>query len=330
MKKDKQLTADEIASIELEDVAGIGTTIAKKLREAGISNPMELAVSSADDLAIDIRSTKEAATTYIISAQKLLRSSSLLDKELMTGTEVLAKRQTLKRIKIGFDKLDAFLLGGIETQAVTEFYGKFGSGKSQICHQLAVNVTMDEEKGGLKGNTIYIDTEGTFRPERIVQMSKAKELDEKWVLESIAVFKPMSAPNLDLLIKDITKYIHSMNVKLIVVDSVTSLHRADYLGRGQLAERQQKILALLRKLLRIVDIYNIAVVVTNQVVEDPAVYYGDPVKPVGGNVLAHATTYRIYLKASGKNRIGQMVDSPYHPYGEVLFSITEKGISEPF
>jgi DNA repair protein RadA len=330
MKKEKQLTPDEIASIELEDVAGIGTTLAKKLREAGIDSPMELAVSSADDLAIDARTTKEAAISYILSAQKLLRSSSLLDKELMTATEVLEKRNTLLRLTTGFDKLDKFLLGGIETQAVTELYGEFGSGKSQICHQLCINVTLPLDKGGLAGNTIYIDSEGTFRPERIFQMCKAANIDHKWVLDSVAVFKPLSAANLELLIKDITKYIKERNVKLIIIDSVTSLHRADYLGRGTLAERQQKIISMLHKLLRIVDIYNIAVVVTNQVVADPAVFYGDPVKPVGGHTLAHSTTYRIYLKKAGKNRIARMVDSPYHPAEECLFSITEKGISEPY
>lgn len=328
-KEAKDLTPDEIADINLEDVAGIGSTIAKKLREAGISTPMELAVSSPDDLALDARTTKEAATTWVISAQKLLRDSSLLDKELMTASEILEKRQTLMRLTTGVKEFDEFLKGGIETQAVTEFYGEFGSGKSQICHQLAVNCTMDIDKGGFKGNTVYIDTEGTFRPERIVSMAKAKGLDPKWVLDSIAVFKPLEAANLEYLVKDITKYVREREIKLIIIDSLVALHRAEYLGRGQLADRQQRLTSIVRKLIRVVDIYNIAVVVTNQVVSDPAIFYGDPTKPVGGNVIAHSTTYRLYLKKSGKNRIATMKDSPYHAELGCNFSVSEDGIGEP-
>lgn len=331
-KKDEKenVTADDIANIELEDVAGIGQTLAKKLREAGIQSVMELAVTSPDDLSLSARTTKEAAISYILSAQKLLRQSSLLDKELMTATEVYEKRKTLLRLTTGNDKLDEFFLGGIETQAVTEFYGEFGSGKSQICHLLCVNATLPLDKGGFGANIIYIDSEGTFRPERIFQICKAKGIDHKWVLDSIAVFKPLSAANLELLIKDITQYIKERNIKLIIIDSLTSLHRADYLGRGTLAERQQKLGSMIHKLLRIVDIYNIAVVVTNQVLADPAQFFGDPIKAIGGHTLAHSTTYRIYLKKSGKNRIATMIDSPYHPYQEIKFSIREHGIDEPY
>ena len=326
----KDVTVDDIVNIELEDVAGIGQTLAKKLRESGITTVMELAVTSPDDLALGIRSTKESAISYILSAQKLLRQSSLLDKELMTASEVLEKRKTLLKLTTGSAKFDEFLFGGIETQAVTEIYGEFGSGKSQICHVLCINATLPVDKGGFAGNVIYIDSEGTFRPERIFQMCKARgDVDHKWVLDSIAVFKPLSAANLELLLKDITKYIKERNIKLIIIDSITSLHRSDYLGRGTLAERQQKLNSMLHKLLRIVDIYNIAVVVTNQVQADPAQMFGDPIKPVGGHTLAHSTTYRIYLKKAGKNRIARMVDSPYHPSQEVLFSITEKGIEDP-
>jgi DNA repair protein RadA len=220
------------------------------------------------------------------------------------------------------------LLGGIETQAVTEFYGEFGSGKSQICHTLCAMARQPVESGGLDSNTIYIDTEGTFRPERIQEISRARGFDSTQILKSIAVCKVYNSSHLELIIKNLGKYVDDFKAKLVVIDSVISLHRAEFAGRGTLADRQQRLNTMLHKIIRLAEIYNIAVVITNQVQASPDTFFGDPTKAAGGNVLGHASTYRIYLRKSGENRIAKMIDSPYHPYSDARFTVNERGTDD--
>src|SRR5215208_7221371 len=162
--------------VEIQDIEGVGPTTARKLKEAGIVSEMDLAVASSDELAVDLNSSKETAATFIMAAQRLLRESNVLEKEFVTAESALEKRKALMRCSTGSHALDELLLGGIETQAVTEFYGEFGSGKSQICHTLSAIATQPTEAGGLNGGVIYVDTEGTFRPERLNQIARAREL----------------------------------------------------------------------------------------------------------------------------------------------------------
>jgi DNA repair protein RadA len=220
------------------------------------------------------------------------------------------------------------LLGGIETQAVTEFYGEFGSGKSQVCHTLCAMARQHVESGGLDGNTIYIDTEGTFRPERIQEIARSRGYEQEQVLKSIAVCKVYNSSHLELIIKNLGKYVDDFKAKLVIIDSIISLHRAEFAGRGTLADRQQRLNSMLHKVIRLAEIYNIAIVITNQVQSSPDTFFGDPTKAAGGNVLGHASTYRIYLRKSGENRIAKMIDSPYHPYSDARFTVNERGTDD--
>jgi DNA repair protein RadA len=317
-----------VVDLEIQDIEGVGPTTARKLKEAGIVSVMDLAVASSDELAIDINSSKETAATFIMAAQRLLRESNILEKEFVTAESALEKRKALMRCSTGSNALDELLLGGIETQAVTEFYGEFGSGKSQICHTLAAIATQPREAGGLNGGVIYIDTEGTFRPERLNQIARARELEPSHVLKNVAVCKVYNSSHLELIIKDLGKYISDFNAKLVVIDSIISLHRAEFAGRGTLADRQQRLNNLLHKVIRLAEIFNIAVVITNQVQSSPDTFFGDPTKAAGGNVLGHASTYRIYLRKSGENRTAKMIDSPYHPYSDTKFTLNEKGTDD--
>jgi DNA repair protein RadA len=352
--------------LEIQDIEGVGPTTAKKLKEAGIVSVMDLAVTSAEELAVDINTSKETAASFIMAAQKLLRDSNIIEKEFVTADAALEKRKSMLRCSTGSVALDELLLGGIETQAITEFYGEFGSGKSQICHTLCVtarqpidpsaateseselhnvksihdddnnNNDIDDDNNthnkrinhGLDSGTIYIDTEGTFRPERIEQIARARSLDASHVLKSVAVCKVYNSSHLELIIKDLGKYINDFKAKLVIIDSIISLHRAEFAGRGTLADRQQRLNGMLHKILRLAEIYNVAVVLTNQVQSSPDTFFGDPTKAAGGNVLGHASTYRIYLKKSGENRIARMIDSPYHPYSDARFTINEKGTDD--
>jgi len=332
VKKNDTNTTSEISSpiidLEIQDIEGIGPTTAKKLKEAGIVSVMDLAVASSDELAVDLNSSKDSAASFIMAAQKLLRDSNVLEKEFVTADTALEKRKSMLRCSTGSIALDDLLLGGIETQAVTEFYGEFGSGKSQICHTLCATARQPIAVGGLDGGVIYIDTEGTFRPERVEQIARARGFDPSQILKSVAVCKIYNSSHLELIIKDLGKYINDFKAKLVVIDSIISLHRAEFAGRGTLADRQQRLNNMLHKLVRLTEIYNIAIVITNQVQSSPDTFFGDPTKAAGGNVLGHASTYRIYLRKSGENRVAKMIDSPYHPYSETRFTVNEKGTDD--
>jgi DNA repair protein RadA len=321
-------SSSPIIDLEIQDIEGIGPTTAKKLKEAGIVSVMDLAVTSSDELAVDLNTSKDSAASFIMAAQKLLRESNVLEKEFVTADTALEKRKSMLRCSSGSTALDELLLGGIETQAVTEFYGEFGSGKSQICHTLCATARQPITAGGLDGGIIYIDTEGTFRPERVEQIARARGLDPSQILKSVAVCKIYNSSHLELIIKDLGKYINDFKAKMVIIDSIISLHRAEYAGRGTLADRQQRLNNMLHKLVRLTEIYNIAIVITNQVQSSPDTFFGDPTKAAGGNVLGHASTYRIYLRKSGENRVAKMIDSPYHPYSETRFTVNERGTDD--
>jgi DNA repair protein RadA len=323
LSEQSQIT--DLTNLEIQDIEGIGPTTAKKLREAGIFSVMDLAVAGVEDLAVDINASKDSAASFIMAAQKLLRESDVLNKEFITADTALKKRRSLLRCSTGSSMLDDLFLGGIETQAVTELYGEFGSGKSQICHTMCITAGQPIELGGLNSGVIYIDTEGTFRPERLEQISSNRNIDPVQALQNVAVCKVYNSAHLELIVKNLGKYIDDYKAKLVIVDSIISLHRAEFSGRGTLADRQQRLNSIMHKLLRISEIYNIAIIVTNQVQSTPDTFFGDPTKPTGGNVIGHASTYRVYLRKSGENRIAKMIDSPYHPYSEVRFTVNEKG-----
>jgi DNA repair protein RadA len=323
-----ETSSSGIIELEIQDIEGIGPTTAKKLKEAGIVSVMDLAVATADELSVDINSSKESASAFIIAAQKLLRDSKVLEKEFVTADAALEKRRSMLRCSTGSSTLDELLLGGIETQAVTEFYGEFGSGKSQICHTLCAIARQPVESGGLDGSTIYIDTEGTFRPERVQEIARARGFDPVQVLKNVAVCKVYNSSHLELIVKNLGKYVDDFKAKLVIIDSIISLHRAEFAGRGTLADRQQRLNSMLHKIIRLAEIYNVAIVITNQVQSSPDTFFGDPTKAAGGNVLGHASTYRIYLRKSGENRVAKMIDSPYHPYSDARFTVNERGADD--
>ena len=264
--------------LEIQDVDGIGPIIAKKLKEAGISSVMELAVTTVEQLAVDINSSKDSAALFIMAAQKLLRESNVLEKEFVTADFVLEKRKSMLRCSTGSKSLDELLLGGIESQAVTEFYGEFGSGKSQICHTLCATASRPLSEKGLEGGVIYIDTEGTFRPERLQQIAASRGFVPLEILKKVSICKIYNSSHLELIIKNLGKYINQFNAKLVVIDSIISLHRAEFAGRGTLADRQQRLNSILHKLVRIAEIFNVAIVITNQVLSSPDTFFGDPTK----------------------------------------------------
>jgi DNA repair protein RadA len=239
-------------------------------------------------------------------------------------------RQTVLRLTTGSKALDELLGGGLETQTITEFYGEYGSGKSQVCHQLCVNVQLPPERGGLDGGALYIDTENTFRTERIVQMSQNLGLDPESVVKNIIVAEAYTSDHQMFLLENSDSIIKENNIRLIIVDSLTSHFRSEYLGREMLAERQQKLNKHMHKLIRLARAFNAAAVVTNQVMAKPDVFFGNAVHPIGGHVVAHTSHTRVFLRKSARGpvRIARLVSSPYLPEGERVFKVTENGIED--
>jgi DNA repair protein RadA len=242
--------------------------------------------------------------------------------------ELAEKRQSVSRLTTGSKKLNVLLGKGIETQSITEFYGEYGSGKSQIAHQLCVNVQLPPEKGGLNGGALYIDTENTFRTERIAPMAHYVGLDADEAFKKIILAEAYTSDHQMFLLENADKIIKENNVRLIVVDSLTAHFRSEYIGRESLAERQQKLNQHMHKLIKLARAFNAVALVTNQVMASPDVFLDEAVRPIGGHIVAHTSHTRIFLRKAkrGPVRIARLVSSPYLPEGECLFKITEDGI----
>lgn len=309
--------------IQLEDIEGVGAKIAEKLRAIGYTDAMTIAVTSPSELA-SIAEIGEG------QAQKIINSvRKKLDIGFETADKVLERKIAAAKITTGSKNLNELLGGGIETQGITEVYGQFASGKSQLGFNLSVNVQLPREKGGLGKNVLFIDTENTFSPTRIVQIAKANKLDPEKVLKNIYVARAYNSEHQMLLVEKATEMIEEKNIGLIVVDSLTSHFRSDFVGRGELAPRQQKLNRHLHMLQKLADAHNIAVYVTNQVMARPDILFGDPTAPVGGHVLAHQATYRLYFrKGKAGTRIAKLMDAANLPEGECVFKITEDGIMD--
>ena len=314
------------ATEELDTLPGIGPATAEKLRDAGYDSFVSIAVASPGEL-----------------------SNTADVGNFETGKEVLARRDEIGKLSWGVPEVDEQLGGGVETQSITEVYGEFGAGKSQVTHQLAVNVQLPREYGGLEGAALFVDSEDTFRPERIDDMVRGLDDETKQaamalhqvktedelvasMLDGIHVAKAFNSNHQMLLAEKADEVVKEYEdsewpVRFVCVDSLTAHFRAEYVGRGELAERQQKLNKHLHDLVRLGSLHNAAVVVTNQVQSNPDSFFGDPTKPIGGNILGHTSTFRLYLrKSKGTKRIVRLVDAPNLPDGEAVMRVEDGGL----
>jgi DNA repair protein RadA len=336
---------------DLENLPGVGPATAEKLKENGYESYQGIAVASPAELS-NTADVGESTAHDIIQAAREAADIGGFE----TGSQVLQRRERIGKLEWLIPEVDEMLGGGVETQSITEVYGEFGAGKSQVTHQLSVNVQLPPEQGGLGGSVIFIDSEDTFRPERIEEMlfglddevlqaamddreiegSPGDEAAEQELLESfldkIHVAKAFNS-NHQILLAEKAQEIASEHedsdypVRLLCVDSLTAHFRAEYVGRGELANRQQKLNKHLHDLDRVGNLYNAAVVVTNQVQSNPDAFFGDPTKPIGGNILGHKSTFRMYLrKSKADKRIVKLVDAPNLPDGEAVMRVTGEGL----
>ena len=336
---------------ELEDLPGVGPATADKLVDNGFESYQSIAVASPGEMS-NTADIGESSASDIINAARDAADVGGFE----TGAAVLERRQEIGKLSWQIDEVDDLLGGGIETQSITEVYGEFGSGKSQVTHQMAVNVQLEPENGGLDGGCIFVDSEDTFRPERIDDMVRglddeilADEMERREIegtpsdeealeelveafLDQIHVAKAFNS-NHQILLAEKAKELAGEHeetewpIRIVCVDSLTAHFRAEYVGRGELAERQQKLNKHLHDLMRIGDLFNTAILVTNQVASNPDSYFGDPTQAIGGNILGHASTFRIYLrKSKGDKRIVRLVDAPNLADGEAVMRVQNEGL----
>jgi DNA repair protein RadA len=310
---------------QISDLPGVGPATLEKLEESGYDSLLSIAVASPSSLA-EASGLSESVSRKIIQIAR-----DKLNMGFETGLDLLKKRERIVKITTGSKNFDNLIGGGFESGSITECYGAYGSGKTALAHQLAVSTQFPREKGGANGVVVWIDTEGTFRPERIKQIAENYGLNPEEVLGNIRVVRAFNSDHQMLLAEKVEDLINKekLPIKLVIVDSLMSHFRSEFIGRGTLSDRQQKLNKHMHTLLRLSHTHNLVVYVTNQVMAKPDVFFGDPTEAIGGHIVAHASTTRVYLRRGKKgSRVAKLVDSPSLPDGECMFFITDKGIRD--
>ena len=316
----------EFHPIELLQDEGIQSADIKKLVEAGFNSLESVSYVPKKNLVV-IKGLSEGKVDKIIKAVY-----DILQYKIQPSTIALQERKKLTRITSGSKELDTLLGGGFESNSITELFGEFRTGKTQICHTLCVTCQLPKSDGGGEGKAIYIDTEGTFRPEKLASIAERFGLDPKETIENVYYARAYNSDHQNRLLMQVCALMCEHKFSLLVVDSATALYRTDYSGRAELSNRQMSLAKFLRHLQKIADEHKIVVVITNQVVAtvDGNSFGGNDKKPIGGHIMAHACQTRLYLKKGLKqNRICKIYDSPSLPEAEASYSITDRGIDDP-
>ena len=301
--------------IHLTDIPGVGATTADKLSDCGFTDPVSIAVATPGELV-------EAAGISETVARKMINwCRQNMNMGFETGNDVMTRREKVIKISTGVDDFDAMLGGGFETGSIVECFGEFGSSKTQIAHVLCVQMI----KKFPKAYAVYVDTEKTFRPERIIELANGAGLDPKKVLKQIKVAKAYNSDHQMLLVEKVEELVlkDELDIKLLIIDSLTSHFRAEFVGRGTLSVRQQKLNKHMHTMSKLADIHNLCVYVTNQVMSKPDSFFGDPTAAIGGHIVAHSSTFRMYLRKGKKGcRVAKLIDSPNLPDAECAFMVT--------
>uniref|UniRef100_A0A9I9DAH0 DNA repair protein RAD51 homolog n=1 Tax=Cucumis melo TaxID=3656 RepID=A0A9I9DAH0_CUCME len=313
---EEQEEADEIQHgpfpVEQLQASGIAAMDVKKLKDAGLCTVESVAYSPRKEL-LQIKGISEAKVDKIIEA-----ASKIVPLGFTSAGQLHAQRLEIIQLTSGSRELDKILEGGIETGSITEIYGEFRSGKTQLCHTLCVTCQLPLDQGGGEGKAMYIDAEGTFRPQRLLQIADRFGLNGADVLENVAYARAYNTDHQSRLLLEAA----SMMVET----------RTDFSGRGELSARQMHLAKFLRSLQKLADEFGVAVVITNQVVaqvDGSAIFAGPQIKPIGGNIMAHASTTRLALrKGRGEERICKVISSPCLAEAEARFQISAEGVTD--
>ena len=316
------MTQEAVRKYEVvEDLPGVGPSTSEKLKELGFHTVESLATATVRELVPAGIGEKQAAKI-------IAEARDSISLSFVRADELMKMKANVRRLTTGSKAVDGLIGGGLESQTITEFYGEYGVGKSILCHQLAINVQLPFDKGGLEGGALYLDTEQTFRPEWIVRMAKSAGLEPTDAAQRIIYSEAYNSDHQILLLEKADQIIKENNIRLIIIDSLTSHFRSEYIGREMLAERQQRLNNHMHRLIRLARGFNAAAIVTNQVISKPDQFFANSVDAVGGHIVAHTSHTRVFLRraANGPIRIARLVSSPYLPEGERIFKVTEGGI----
>ena len=320
----EEIVEEKQIDLTVDQLDGVGAVTKKKLESFGIKSIIDICVRGAKEVQEITGVDKGKANSWVFNSQKILEENNFIRKSDMSVTELMAYQDNQERIATKCTEVDELFSGGLTPESVYEVYGEFGCGKTQFCLSLTAEVIAKGEK------VIWIDCEDTFRPRRLGEILVARELcTQEEVMDKLDNIKYFYTPNSEQLmgtVDSLSDMMMELKPKLVILDGSIGQFREEYLGRGTLAERQNQLARLMTHLKNISFYFRCVVIFTNQVQSDPSVMFGDPVKPIGGNIVAHASTYRIYFKKSGKKRIARMVDSPEHEQKDASYILTVKGI----
>ncbi|CAB9525920.1 and recombination protein RadA [Seminavis robusta] len=325
-EEDQQQIAVSYSNVEILQEHGIAANDIQKLTSAGYNTIESIAHATSRKLA-EVKGISEAKVAKLKELVK-----TMVPMDFKTAADALEDRKSIVTLTTGSVELDKLLEGGIETGSITEVFGEFRTGKTQLCHTLCITCQMGVNEGGAEGKAIYLDTEGSFRPARLQAIAERFGLDPNLALENVAYARAQNSEHQMELLKMAAAIMSQDRYALLVVDSATALFRTDYTGRGELSERQMQMGQFLRQLTRLAEEFGVAVFITNQVVANPdgMSFAKDSTKPIGGNIIAHASTTRLRLrKGRGENRICTVYDSPTLPEADAQFAIGPQGVCDP-
>lgn len=316
---------EEELDLSLSQLKGLGAVTEKKLNGFGVTSLIDLCVRGSKEIAEITGVTKSTTDTWCMGSHKLLEEKGVIRDSSMGVIELLEYQKNFNVLKTKCNALDDLFNGGLEPEATYEIYGEFGSGKTQFCNTLTVEAISEGD------NVVWIDCEDTFKPRRIMEIIQAREYaeDEEEAKEMLKHITYFYCPNTEQMmgtVNALSELLMEKKPRLVILDGAIGQFREEYLGRGTLAERQMQIARLMTHVKNISYYFKCTVIFTNQVMSDPSVMFGDPIKPIGGNVVAHASGYRLYFKKPGKKHIARMVDSPEHAQADAEFVLNDKGV----
>jgi len=326
IESEETQTSKDSLEMGVDQLKGVGSVTQKKLETFGVTSLIDLCIRGAQEIKEITGVDKIKCDAWVFQSQKILEDNDLIRKSDMNTTELWEYQKSYPVIGTKCDEVDNLIDGGVRPEATYEVYGEFGAGKTQFCNSLTVETIHDGN------NVIWIDCEDTFKPNRIAEMLKAREYaeDDEEISGYLNQITYLYCPNTEQLmgtINGLSKILDEKKPTLVILDGSIGQFREEYLGRGTLAARQMQIARLMSHIKNISFYFRCAVVFTNQVQSDPSMMFGDPIKPIGGNVVAHASTYRLYFKKSGKKRLARMIDSPEHAMADAEYILDAKGMS---
>ncbi|KAI7906795.1 DNA repair protein RAD51 [Cokeromyces recurvatus] len=319
---------DDVGFLKISRLEEVGISVAEinKLKEGGFYTVESVAFSPRKAI-IAIKGISETKADKLLTA-----ASNMVDLGFTTGADIYQHQKETIHITTGSKELNHILGGGIETGTITEVYGEYRTGKSQLCHMLAVTSQLPIDIGGGNGKCLYVDTENTFRAQRILSIAERFSLDGDQTLDNIAYAHAHNTDHLLELLIQAASIMCQTRFSLLIVDSIMALYRSEYIGRGELSARQNHLARVLHLLKRLAEEFGLAVIITNQMVaqvDGMSAFNPDPKKPAGGHIIAHASCTRLYLrKGRGDNRTCKVIDSPCLPEIECSFAIYEDGIKD--